>query len=123
MPVTINLSSVVRGDKWQGIPSIGPILVNGLQPSDILSRIRIQFRKNGVLGMTLDSESSVDRTGLIVISNATTWLAHIPALQPLPLEAGDWKWDAEFYAGTDTAPLTYYKGVLTVTGDETLPPA
>ena len=116
--ITIQLEPAVRGDKWQGIPAIGPVLINGVAPTFPLSRLRMQFRKAGKLGMTLDS---VPGEGIypIQISNAATWLAHIPVVQPLPLDAGDWEWDLEFYAGTDTAPLTLYKGVLSVTQDQT----
>ena len=116
IPVTIELQPAKHGDKWQGIVSIGPVLFNGQQPTFPLSRLRLQFWKDGELGMTLDSNVA-GRDGPVVISNATTWLAHIPALQPLPLTVGNWEWTAEFYEGNDTAPQTYYDGVLTVTND------
>ena len=117
-PITINLEPAVRGDKWQGIPTIGPVLVNGVAPTLPLARIRMQFRKAGKLGMTLDTQPG-EGIYPIQISNAATWFAHIPKVQPLPLESGDWEWDMEFYEGTDTAPLTFYEGVLVVKPDKT----
>lgn len=117
-PVTITLDPAVRGDKWQGIAAIGPVLMDAAQPTFPLARIRMQFRRAGRLGMTLDSDGG-DGVYPITISNATTWLAHIPEVQPLPLDAGTWEWDMEFYAGEDTAPLTLYAGSLTVTPDAT----
>lgn len=123
MPITIQLPPAVRGDKWHGIPTIGPVLVRenaedpGTAPSFPLSRVRMQFRRNGVLGMTLDSDGSGDYP--IQISNAATWLVHFPEIQPLPLDAGIWQTDVEFWEGTDTAPQTFYKASLTVTQDIT----
>jgi hypothetical protein len=119
MPVNAPLQPTVRGDKWQGIAAIGPVLINGLQPTFPLARIRAQFRRNGQLGMTLDSNGSGDYP--IVISNADTWFAHVPEIQPLPLDAGTWQWDMEFWAVGDAAPVTYYAGTLSVTNDITRP--
>jgi hypothetical protein len=118
IPIPIELSPTTAGDKWQGIASIGPVLVNDLTPAEPLARIRMQFRRLGELGTTFDSEPG-DNTFPIVISNAATWLAHIPEVQPLPLAAGEWKWDMEFWAGDDAAPLTFYRGVLDVQNEIT----
>jgi hypothetical protein len=116
LPIQIDLSPTTAGDKWQGIAAIGPVLINGAQPAFPLSRVKMQFRRGGRLGATFDSEPG----GLpIAISNATTWLAHIPESQPLPLEAGVWQWDLEFWQGTDAAPLTFYRGTLTVMPETT----
>lgn len=119
-PVTINLEPAVRGDKWQGIHTIGPILVNDAQPTFPLSRVQMQFRKGGALGMTLDSQPGA---GIhpIIIANAATWFVQIPAVQPLPLSPGDWQWDIQFWEGADTAPQTFYRGRLSVEPDVTRP--
>jgi hypothetical protein len=112
LPIQIDLAATTAGDKWQGIAAIGPVLINGLQPAFPLSRVKMQFRRGGRLGATFDSEPGDSYP--ITISNAETWLAHVPEVQPLPLEAGSWQWDMEFFTGSDTAPLTYYRGILTV---------
>jgi hypothetical protein len=112
IPIQIDLAATTAGDKWQGIAAIGPVLINDAQPEFPLSRVKMQFRRGGKLGVTFDSESGDSLP--IVISNATTWLAHVPEVQPLPLETGTWQWDMEFWQGDDAAPLTFYRGVLTV---------
>lgn len=117
MAVKINLAPVKRGDKWRGVPTIGPVLVNGIVPSFPLARVRAQFKRSGQLGMTLDSNGNGDHP--IVIHTPETWFASIPPIQPLPLGAGSWEWDMEFYAEGDTAPETYYYGVLEVITDVT----
>jgi hypothetical protein len=117
-PITINLEPAVRGDKWQGVAAIGPIIVNGVAPTLPLARIRMQFRKSENPGMTFDTESG-EGVHPIQILNAATWFAQIPEVQPLPLGAGDWAWDMEFWAEGDTAPLTFYKGILRVLLDAT----
>lgn len=123
LPVQINMLATTAGDKWHGIPTIGPVLIRenqddpGTAPSFPLSRVRMQFRRNGQLGMTLDSNGSGDYP--IQISNAATWLVHFPEIQPLPLGAGIWQTDVEFWEGTDTAPQTFYKATLIVAQDIT----
>lgn len=108
---TISLSDHKKGDKWIGITSIGPVTINGSQPANALTRIRMSFKK-GCDFFFLDSDNSE-----ITISNATTWEANIPEIQNfLPL-AGDWGWDMEFYQTGETSPLTLYKGVITVYDD------
>ena len=120
IPVNITLADAKRGDRWQGISSIGPVLVNGAAPATPLTRVRIQFRKSGKLGITLDSEES-EGVHPIEISDAETWLIHIPEIQPLPLSPGLWDWDAEFYEGDDVAPQTFYEGTMLVVEDITKP--
>jgi hypothetical protein len=120
LPIKVDLEPAVRGDKWQGVASIGPVLINDEQPTFPLARIRVQFRRAGKLGMTLDS-APADGEFPITISNAETWFAYVPEIQPLPLDAGDWEWDMEFWADGDDAPLTFYYGVLKVTTDQTRP--
>ncbi len=114
--VTIPLPDTKRGDKWPGVPTIGPILINGAQPTAELARIRMTFRK-GKSTFTLDSDPAATPDAPIVISNATTWAANIPAVQSFLPEAGSWSWDMEFFSAGDSNPLTFYQGVIIVHPD------
>lgn len=117
--VNIDLEPVKRGDKWVGIPVIGPVLINSAQPADTLARIKMHFLHPSGLVFKLDSDSTAERDGPITISDDETWEASIPETQGfLPL-AGDWTWDMEFYATGDSNPLTLYKGVITAYADTT----
>ena len=120
-PVKISLDSHVRGDRWPGIPTIGPVTINGVQPSSALTRIRAQFRspRRGVF--TLDSDDVGDRDAPIIIGNATTWEASVPEVVDFLPEVGDWSWDMEFYQAGFDGPRTFYHGILTVTPDITRP--
>lgn len=116
--VTVDdIQDVKRGDKWVGIPVIGPILINGSTPEATLSRIRMHFLHPSGLVFKLDSDSAAERDGPITISNATTWAALVPPVQSFLPVAGDWTWDMEFYATGDSNPLTLYKGTITVLAD------
>lgn len=114
----ITLQPAIRGDKWQGIAAIGPVLISGAPPAFPLTRIRMQFRRFGRVGMTFDTVPG-ENSYPIQISNPATWLAHIPEVSPLPLEVGGWTWDMEFWQGSDAAPQTLYAGTLTVLADQT----
>ena len=105
----ITLEGHVLGDKWQGIPVIGPILVNAAQPAVTLARVVMTLIQTGATTVTLDSDISG-----ITISNATTWEVTIPQLQTFVTTAGDWDWNIQFYSTGDTNPQTYYYGVLKV---------
>tara|TARA_R110000772_G_scaffold101872_1_gene202464 strand:+ start:28 stop:381 length:354 start_codon:yes stop_codon:yes gene_type:complete len=107
--VRINLSSHVLGDKWVGIPVIGPILVNGSQPASTLARVRMQFNL-GTNTFTLDSDVGSE----IAISNATTWEATVAQTQSFLTVAGQWSWSMQFYATGDTNPQTFYYGTFLV---------
>lgn len=114
----INLPDHKRGDKWPGITSIGPVIINDAQPATPLARIRMQFRRQGHV-FTLDSDPAQSRNAAVQIDNATTWEASIPEVQGFLPAAGEWAWDMEFYAVGDQAPLTLYKGDITVNEDVT----
>lgn len=114
--VTIDLPIHKVKDKWIGIGTIGPILVAGVTPSATLSRVRMTLKKRTNV-FILDSESGDDVDAPITIVNGTTWEASIPEVQDFVLLDGDWNWDMEFYAGSDTSPQTFYEGILTVTPD------
>jgi hypothetical protein len=116
--VTINLPDHKRGDKWPGIASIGPVLINAAQPAATLARIRMHFKHTGGSVNRLDTDATL-RDAPITIGNATTWAASIPPVMAFLPTAGDWAWDMEFYATGESAPLTLYQGTLTVHEDDT----
>jgi hypothetical protein len=115
--VNIPLPDAVRGDVYPPSPDgsgmiiIGPILIDGSQPAATLSRVEMRFKK-GTRELVLDSA-----TGEITITNATTWEAEIASQSSFLTIAGDWDWDMAFYPTGETAPLTFYTGVLTVLSD------
>lgn len=118
--VTIDLLPHKRGDKWVGIPQIGPVLVNGQTPAGKLTRIHCKFvhtPSDSVFVLDSVAENSPDAP--IVITNEDTWAANVPEVQEFLPVAGEWFWDMEFYEEGDTSPLTFYKGKLTVNNDVT----
>lgn len=117
--VEISLADHKRGDKWPGIPTIGPILVNGSQPATTLDRIRAQFVHPSGLVYTLDSEVDPAPDAEITITNAVTWAATVPEVQDFLQLSGDWQWDMEFWETGDDSPVTFYKGTITVHDDIT----
>lgn len=58
----INLEDHKRGDKWYGVPKIGPILINEEQPSLPLSRIRMGFQSTMGETYIIDTETGVSAT-------------------------------------------------------------
>jgi hypothetical protein len=118
--VTIELPDHKRGDRWPGVPVGGPVIIDGVQPANSLTRIRWHFVHRGsntVYRMDSDATQSPDAS--ITIGNAVTWSWSIAEVEEFLQRGGQWDWDAEFYeAGKDT-PLTLYKGVLTVNADTT----
>ena len=117
--VTINLYDHKRGDEWIGIAGIGPVVFNDATPAGALVRVRMQFRKDGGTTFRLDSDSEADRDAPIVITDPDTWEANIPPVPNFLDQAGDWSWDMEFWEAGKSAPMTFYKGVLTVHDDIT----
>ena len=116
IPVKIKLPDCLVGDHWEGI-SIGPVLINGLQPTSILASCRMYFRDQ-TGGLAYGFKSVVTTGfGLITITNATTWMAQIPR-QILPLVAGVYSWDFET---TDALGVvqTFYGGRQTMIQDVT----
>ena len=110
----IDLPDHKRGDWWRGISAIGPVTIDGATPATALSRLRMTFKLRGNT-FVIDSEAGGDAPA--VIDNATTWLASVPPIQNFLTLPGHWEWDMESYAGSDTSPLTLYKGVLRVWQD------
>jgi len=116
--VTIALPDHKRGDRWPGIASIGPVLINGLQPENSLLRVRMHIKLSNVI-YKLDSDAGQSPDAPIVISNATTWAVNIPEIETFLPSNGRWMWDMEFYESGKTSPLTLYKGFLSVATDIT----
>lgn len=115
--VEVDLPSYKRGDIWPGM-LFGPVVVNGVTPDEPLTRVRMNF----VMGSRIfrfDSDASEYHDALITITDSTLWTATVPEVEEFLDYSGDWSWDAEFYEGTNTSPLTFYKGVLEVSGDVT----
>ncbi len=117
--VNIDLEDAKRGDKWVGIPVIGPILINGSMPTAALARIRMWFTHPDGAVFKLDSDTDQAPDAPITITDEDTWEAVVPEVQSFLPISGDWTWDMEFYATGDTDPLTLYKGVITVNSDIT----
>jgi hypothetical protein len=117
-PVNIPFEPHYRNDTWDGVPIIGPVKINGLQPVVALASARMDFRSFGskVLGHRLSTAPGVGE-GTIAIVNAVTWEMTIPE-QDLPLEAGRWDWDLET-TDVNGRVKTYYKGTQPVIGDKT----
>lgn len=112
----VQLPATKRADRWIGITSIGPILIDGAQPVVTLARVRMQFRL-GAAVYTLDTEGTPDAP--IVINDAATWEASIAAIESGIFEtAGKWTFDIEFY-GTGQGALTLHKGDIQVYDDIT----
>ena len=112
-PYTIQLDPHTKGDTWQGIPSIGPILFNGIQPTSQLDRIRMQIRSAGPTGtlvLTFDSETG-DEDYEITITDATTWEAEIAEIpeDEFDLAAGPYYWSMRFW-DKDGVARTLYDG-------------
>lgn len=105
-----------RGDKWPGIASVGPVLINDAQPALALARVRMQFAL-GARRYVIDSEAGDDVDATFVIDDADTWEASVAEIQDFLPAAGDWSWDMEFYETGKSSPLTLYKGTLTVLAD------
>jgi hypothetical protein len=117
--VEISLLDHKRGDKWSGIHSIGPVLINGAQPSATLARIKTWFVHSSGAIYKMDSLADQGQDATITISNATTWAASVAEQENFLQIAGTWEWDMEFYATGDDTPLTLYRGEITVHQDHT----
>lgn len=116
--VIVQLADHKLGDRWPGIPVIGPVLINGFQPEDELARVRMHFVRPGRT-FRCDSTISSKTNAPIIITNGVTWEAVVPPVEKFLSVNGDWAWDMEFYAADNESPLTLYKGVLKVFYDVT----
>ena len=68
--VNIDLPDHKRGDKWLGISSIGPVLINDAQPAATLARVRMHFVHSSGQVYRLDSSDTPQRDAPVTISNA-----------------------------------------------------
>ena len=122
----ISLPDHKRGDVW-GDPEgnaveFGPILINTVQPTNTLTKVRMLFRKR--LGKSserflISTDATESPDAPMVIDNATTWEASIAAIENFLSPAGVWEWDAEFFQDGVTTPWTLYKGTITIYDDIT----
>lgn len=112
MAAQITFESAFVGDKWGG-QSIGPVTVDGIAPTFALDRVTIEFKRHGVVGMTLDSDGSGDY--LITIASAATWFFYLPTIQPIPLGAGIWNAYVRLYDTNSESPETLLYGDLIIT--------
>jgi hypothetical protein len=115
-PVYVQLEEHYHGDPWQGIPTVGPILIDDFQPATPLTRVRFEFRKEGVLLFTVDSAPDEGDAPAVIV-NPTTWEASVPPVKESPLTPGLWSWDAEYYCTDFADKRTLHYGDLIVTGD------
>lgn len=113
--VKIDLPNHRSWDRWPGIASIGPVLINGSQPESPLTRVRMHFQSGFGVKYNLDSDAGQSPDAPILIVNANTWIARIPEVENFLPMAGKWLWDMAFYQAGKTAPLTLYKGEIIVT--------
>jgi hypothetical protein len=116
----IELPDHKLGDKWIGIASIDPYR-SSTPPEAALARVRMDLVLGDGTRFRLDSDASASPDAPIVITDAAAWTAVIPAVPSFVPKAGIWKWDIEFFADGETAPLTFYKGVIEVHEDITKP--
>lgn len=76
---------------WAGIPSLGPVLPGGVQPTSQLALVVMVFgRQFPVEDEPLVTLSSAD--GGVVIDSAQTWSFQVPP-QPLLLPLGNYFWE------------------------------
>lgn len=118
-PTQVTLDPMVRGDTWLGIPSLGPITIDGQPPSAAVASARMYFRRS-VLDISPAYElrsSPGSGEGAVSIDDAAAWVFSVPA-QPLPLAPGKWKWDMEF-TDANGFVYTFYAGTQQVNPDVT----
>lgn len=96
LPQLANLTPHTCGTTWRGIPTIGPITVNGVPPG-VIATAEFHF-----LASLSDAEPSLKLSAPssgLVINSTTQWMLSIPE-QMLPLAPGVWHWKL---VTTDTA--------------------
>jgi len=111
-PVVIPLPNDTAGDTWKGV-TIGPVLINGSQPSHPLVSCSLCFYRqtDNVLAYAFRNVPGSGE-GTITITNANTWLVNIP-VQVCPLTPGKYNW---FFVAVDSLGNrdTYYTGVIEI---------
>lgn len=118
-PGQLTLDPQVRGDNWLGIPNIGPVTIDGVQPAQPAVAATMTFRRmltSLVYGYTLRNSPGAGE-GTIQIVNADYWIFKVPA-QLLPLQDGPWFWDFQI-TPQGGLPVTYLQGTVLILPDQT----
>jgi hypothetical protein len=77
-PALVQLENHVAGDTWQGIPVIGPILINALQPGVAAQRVEMSLSRTPTgPSFQFDTEAA-DGVLPITIVDADTWEFMVP---------------------------------------------
>jgi hypothetical protein len=108
-PVEIPTPDHILGDKWIEV-AIGPVLVDGVKPTNDLDRFVMTFTKSGEVDFVI--ESGVDAEA--VVNDADTWLGSIAVMNTFLPAAGKWHWRMKFYDVVDASPVTYYQADINV---------
>ena len=78
----VTLEDHIAGDSWQGIPVIGPIIINEAQPGAAAARVRMTLNRTPMTTgarMMFDSDGG-DGTYPITIVDAQTWEFTVPGV-------------------------------------------
>lgn len=117
LPAQVQLETVVRGDTWTGIPTIGPVTIGGVRPTTHLGKVVMTFaRRPGIPPAYVLSSAPVTGQGTIVIDDAAQWIFHMPP-QPLVLADGVWQFEIQLQdvtASPNTLVLTPIMGTVEV---------
>lgn len=115
----VQLQDHKRNDIWQGIPEVGPILFDDAQPPNPLTRVRMHFTTRSGASFTIDSDTTNNPDAEFIIDDAAAWTCHVPPLSKFLQLVEPWSWDMEFYSASYAAPITIFKGTITVNPDTT----
>lgn len=121
-PQLVSLPSLTEGDHlvWPGMSATQ----DGGNPADAITKFRLSFRRNNVLGCTLSTDAAEEGAIELTLSSGTTWSvagANIPASSH-GLTAGRWLWDGEVTQANGVIRTIMY-GTLDVRAQITHPPA
>lgn len=101
IPAIVQLAAHVEGDSWQGIPTIGPFVINDAPPATPAARVRLRLsRVPPVVGATREFDS-LGEDAEIEIVDAATWEFSLPRVHfsKFTLPAGKYEGQLEI---TDT---------------------
>lgn len=133
-PPLVYLFNLRSGDTWVGVPTVGPITIQGpddedyAPPSTLLVSVRCFLTREGAKSPALRMRSNPavgdDTDSVITITSAVTWEFTLPAVppdvwHPSPLPAGVYRGDIETL-DADGYVLTTHELQLTVTSDKTI---
>lgn len=122
----VKLEPHVAGDTWVGIPTIGPLLINGLQPGVAAARMRLTLtlsRSQTVASVEFDTEAGEGILPITIV-DAATWEFTIPEVDfaDFDLPAGIYEGHLEI-TDVNGVRLTTHHLVLPILPDKTPPPA